>query len=224
MAWRGCRRERFGGGDPRARRPSARAVGAAPAAAAGRPGTAAVRGGRTGAWVAAAADHRRADRGQHPGDRRAGRSRLRHPGPGQHHLLAAVPGRAVGLLQPVTPAKPVPRRPDRMADVRARRRRLRLLGHRGPGHRQRPGSLGDRASHRGGGGARLCRPDPDPAGQGLRLHPAGTDAFRHRRAGPRHPRRPVPPARPGGPAARRAAAAAAPGRHLAAPAGHPAAT
>ena len=28
---------------------------------------------------------------------------------GQHHLLAAVPGRAVGLLQPVAPAEPVPR-------------------------------------------------------------------------------------------------------------------
>ena len=48
--------------------------------------------------------------------------------------------------------------------------------------------------------------------------------FCHRRAGRRRPRRPLPPGRPGRPASRRAAAAAAPGRHLAAPAGHPAAT
>jgi len=40
---------------------------------------------------------------------------------GQHHLLAAVPGRAVGLLQPVALAEPVPRWPDRVADVRAGR-------------------------------------------------------------------------------------------------------
>ena len=51
-----------------------------------------------------------------------------------------------------------------------------------------PGGVGDRASHRGGRGARRPRHDPDPAGEGLRLHPAGADPFGHRRPGPRHPR------------------------------------
>jgi hypothetical protein len=177
-------------------RSPARAVRPAPAPAAGQPGAAAVRGGRAGTRAAAAADHRSANRSQQPGDRDADRGRLRRPGAGQHHLLAAVPGRAVGLLQPVAPAEPVPRRPDRVADVRAGRRRLHVLGHRGPGHRQQPGGVGDRASRRSGRRARRPRPDPGPAGEGLRLHPAGADPFRHRRPRPRHPGRSVPPGEP----------------------------
>ena len=40
-------------------------------------------------------------------------------------------------------------------------RRVRVLGHHGPGHRQPAESVGDRAGRRGGGGARRPRPDPD---------------------------------------------------------------
>ena len=103
--------------------------------------------------------------GQHPGDGRAGRGGLRRPGAGDRHLLAAVPGRAVGLHQPVAPAEPVPRRPDRVADIRLCRRGVRVLGHHRPGHRRPAESVGDRAGRRGGGGARRPRPDPDPAGR-----------------------------------------------------------
>ena len=42
--------------------------------------------------------------GQHSGDGRAGRGGLRRPGAGDRHLLAAFPGRAMGLQQPVAPA------------------------------------------------------------------------------------------------------------------------
>ena len=216
MAWPGRRWERFASGDPWARRPPARAVRPAPPPAAGRLGAAAVRGGRAGPRPPAAADHRRADCGQQPGDRNADRSRLRRPGAGHRHLLAAVPGRAVGLLQLVTPADPVPRRPHRVADVRAGHRRFRVLGHRRLGHRQRPGGVGDRAGRGSSRSACRPRPDPDPAGEGLRLHPAGADPVRHRRPRPQHPRRPVPPARARRHESRQAAAAA-PGRHLAPP-------
>ena len=57
MAWPGRRWERLAPGDPRARRPAARAVRPAPPPAAGRPGAAAVRGGRAGPRPPAAADH-----------------------------------------------------------------------------------------------------------------------------------------------------------------------
>src|SRR5271166_6267436 len=43
-----------------------------------------------------------------PGDGGTGRGGLRHPGAGDRHLLTAVPGRAVGLQQPFTPAELVP--------------------------------------------------------------------------------------------------------------------
>ena len=152
-----------GRGDAAARSPPARAVRPAPASAAGRPGAAAVRAGRARAWPAAAPDHHRRHGGQHPGDRRADRRGLRRPGAGDHHLLAAVPGRAVGLQQPVTPADPVPRRPDRMADVRLCRRGVRVLGHHRPGHRRPGQSVVDRAGRRDSSGARRPRPDPDPA-------------------------------------------------------------
>ena len=206
--------------DKAARQPPARPVQPAPAALASRAGPVAVRARRTGAGPAAAAYHHRPQRGQHPGDRGTGRHRLRHPGPGQHHFLAAFPGGAVGLRESFAPAEPVPRRPDRVANLRAGPWGLRVLGHRGAGHRQRPGGVGDRAGRGSSSRPPHGRPDAGPSGESLYLDPAGTDAGGDRRGRPRHPRRPVPPALHGRAASCRGAAATAPRRHLATRAGH----
>ena len=188
IARRDCRGKRFADGDPLARRPPAWAVRPAapsPAAAGLVQLLFAVAGLGLGLLLPriTAEPTVASSRVTEAPDR----SGLRRPGTGQHHLLAAVPGRAMGLLQPVAPAEPIPRRPHRVADVRAGHRHFRVLRHRGPGHRQRPQGVSDRAGRGSGRSARRARPDPDPAGEGLRLHPAGADPFGHRRPGPQHP-------------------------------------
>ena len=93
------------------------------------------------------------------------------------------------------------------------RRGVRVLGYHGPGHR-RPESVGDVTAAEVVA-VLAALPDPDPANESVRLHSACAHAGGHRRAGPRHHRRPVSPAVHGRPATGRPAAAAAQGGDLA---------